>query len=125
MKNKRTRRVSWLVVPLLIASAALFVVESPATAGSRFTCPSGSFCVWTRTDFEGSRYVLDNVGEYNRIFADPIRSAFNRRGDRTFLNQGSGASSTYSCFGPGDYDRSLTGWQVHANSAYLSTVTNC
>jgi hypothetical protein len=125
MKTNRIRRVSRLVVPLLIAVASLVIVESPAAAGSRFTCPSGAFCVWTGTDFSGSRYTLDNVGEYNRIFADPIRSAYNRRGDRTFLNQGTGASSTYSCFGPGDYDRSLSGWQVHANSAYLSTVTNC
>jgi hypothetical protein len=125
MKTNRTRRVSRLVVPLLIATAALFVVESPAAAGSRFTCPSGAFCVWTRTDFEGSRYTLDNVGEYNRISADPIRSAFNNRGRRTFLNKGTGSSSTFSCFGPADYDRSLSSWQTHANSAYLSTVTNC
>ena len=125
MKINRTRRVSRLVVPLLIATAALFVVESPAAAGSRFTCPSGAFCVWTRVDFEGSKTVLDNVGEYNRIYADPIRSAFNNRGRRTYLNQGTGSSSTYSCFGPADYDRSLSSWQTHANSAYLSTVTNC
>lgn len=125
MKTNRARRVSWLVVPLLIATVSLFVVESPATAGSRFTCPSGSFCVWTGTDFEGSRYRLDDVGDYNRINADPIRSAFNNRGKRTYLNQGTGSSSTFSCFGPGDYDRSLSGWQVHANSAYLSTTTNC
>ena len=125
MKTNRTRRVSWLVVPLLIATVSLFVVESPASAGSRFTCPSGSFCVWTRTDFGGSRYEYDNVGAYNRIHADPIRSAYNRRGDRTYLNKGTGSSSTYSCFGPGDYDSSLSSWQVHANSAYLSTVTNC
>ena len=125
MKSNRYRRVSWLVVPLLIATAALFVVESPAAAGSRWTCPSGSFCVWTGTDFEGSRYSFNNVGDYNRIHADPIRSAFNNRSKRTFLNQGTGSSSTYSCFGPGNYDRSLSGWQVHANSAYLSTATNC
>jgi hypothetical protein len=125
MTINRTRRVSRLVIPLLIAAAGLFVVESPASAGSRFTCPSGSFCVWTRPDYGGSRYVLNDVGDYNRIYADPIRSAYNRRGDRTYLNQGTGSSSTYSCFGPGDYDRFLSGWQIHANSAYLSTVTNC
>jgi hypothetical protein len=125
MKTTKARRVSRLVVPLLIATAALFVVESPASAGSRFTCPSGAFCVWTGTDFEGSRYTLRDVGDYNRISADPIRSAFNNRGDRTYLNKGIGASSTYSCFGPRDYDRSLSSWQVHANSAYLSTATNC
>jgi len=125
MKTNRTRRVSWLVVPLLIAPVTLFVAESPANAGSRFTCPSGRFCVWTGADFSGSRYSFNDVGDYNRIHADPIRSAFNNRGDRTYLNKGTGASSTYSCFGPDDYDRSLTSWQVHANSAYLSTVTNC
>jgi hypothetical protein len=125
MKTNRTRRLSWLVAPLLMATVSVFLVDSPATAGSRFTCPSGAFCVWTRTDFEGSRYTFRNVGDYNRINADPIRSAFNNRSDRTYLNQGTGSSSTYSCFGPRDYDRSLSGWQVHANSAYLSTVTNC
>lgn len=126
MKTNRTWRVSRLVVTtLLIVTASLFVVESPATAGSRFTCPSGNFCVWTGTDFEGTRYELDNVGAYNRITADPIRSAFNNRSRRTYLNQGSGASSTFSCFGPGNYDSSLSGWQVHANSAFLSTKTSC
>jgi hypothetical protein len=125
MRSSRTRRVSTLAITLLICAASLFAVEAPASAGSRSTCPSGAFCVWTRTDFEGSKYVLDNVSDYNRINADPIRSAYNNRSRRTYLNQGTGSSSTFSCFGPGDYDTSLSGWQVHANSAYLSTVTNC
>ena len=125
MKTNRNRRLSWLVAPLLIGAATLAAVEAPANAGVRSTCPSGYFCVWTGTDYNGSRYQFNDVGAYNRINADPIRSAYNNRGRRTYLNKGTGSSSTYSCFGPGDYDRSLTSWQVHANSAYLSTVTNC
>jgi len=125
METNRTRRASRLAFTLLIVAASLAAVEVPANAGSRATCPSGSFCVWTGTDFEGSRYSFNDVSDYNRIYVDPIRSAYNNRSKRTYLNQGTGSSSTYSCFGQGDYDRSLSGWQVHANSAYLSTTTNC
>jgi hypothetical protein len=125
MRSSRTRRVSGLAVTLLICAASVFAVEAPANAGSKATCPSGSFCVWTSINFGGSRYSFNNVDDYNRINADPIRSAYNNRSKRTYLNQGTGSSSTYSCFGPGDYDSSLSGWQVHANSAFLSTTTNC
>ena len=125
MKTNRTRRASWLVVTLLIGAASLAAVEVPANAGVRSTCPSGYFCVWTGTDYNGSRYQFNDVGDYNRINADPIRSAYNNRTKRTSPNKGTGSSSTYSCFGPGYYDRSLSSWQVHANSAYLSTVTSC
>jgi len=125
MDNTRTRRASRLAVTLLIAAASLVAVEAPASAGVKSTCPSGYFCVWTGTDYNGSRYQFRNVDDYNRINADPIRSAYNNRSKRTYLNQGTGSSSTYSCFGPRDSDRSLSGWQVHANSAFLSIYTNC
>jgi hypothetical protein len=110
---------------MLIAIALLVAFDSRADAGSRYTCPSGYFCVWTDENYEGSRYQYNNVGHYNLIAVDPIRSAFNNRSKRTYLNELSGSSSTYSCFGPNDYDGALTGWQIHANSAYLSTYTNC
>ncbi len=124
MDTTIARRVSRLAVPLLIA-AALIAVDTPAKAGSRSDCPSGSFCVWTRENYEGTRYQYNNVGAYNLITVDPIGSAYNHRTKRTYLNQYSGKSSTYSCFGPGDYDGALSNWQVHANSAFLSTYTNC
>lgn len=124
MDTKFARRASRFAAPLLIV-AALIAVDSPANAGSKYACPSGYFCVWTDTYYEGTRYQFNDVGAYNRIYADPIRSAFNNRSKRTYLNQYSGSSSTYSCFGAGDYDGSLSGWQIHANSAFLSTYTNC
>jgi hypothetical protein len=124
MDTKFARRASRFAVPLLIV-ASLIAVDSPANAGSRSACPSGYFCVWTQENYEGSRYQYNNVGAYNRIYADPIRSAYNNRSKRTYLNELSGSSSNYSCFGAGDYDWSLSGWQVHANSAFLSTYTNC
>lgn len=124
MDTTFARRASRFAVPLLIV-ASLIAVDSPANAGSRSECPSGYFCVWTQENYEGSRYQYNNVGAYNRIYADPIRSAYNHRSKRTYLNELSGSSSNYSCFGAGDYDWSLTGWQVHANSAFLSTYINC
>jgi hypothetical protein len=124
METKIARRVTRLIVPLLIV-AALIAVDTPANAGSRSNCPTGYFCVWTRENYEGTRYQYNNVGSYNLISADPIGSAYNHRTKRTYLNQNSGSSSTYSCFGPGDYDGALSNWQIHANSAFLSTYTNC
>jgi hypothetical protein len=125
METTIARRVSRLVVPLLIGAASLVAAETPANAGSRSSCPSGYFCVWTLTNYEGTRYQFNDVDDYNLISADPIWSAYNHRTKRTYLNELSGSSSTYSCFGAGDYDGSLSGWQVHANSAFLSTYTNC
>jgi hypothetical protein len=118
-------QISRLAASMLIATVSLVAVDSPASAGSRYTCPSGYFCVWTGENYEGTRRQYNNVGEYNQINVDPIRSAFNNRGKRTYLNELSGKSSTYSCFGPYDYDSVLSGWQIHANSAFLSTYTNC
>ena len=86
MDTKIARRASRLVVPLLIV-AALIAVDSPANAGSRSECPSGYFCVWTQENYEGTRYQYNNVGAYNRIYADPIRSAYNHRTKRTYLNE--------------------------------------
>lgn len=125
MDTNLARRALRLVVPLLIVAASLVAVDSPANAGSRSDCPSGYFCVWTLTYYDGTRYQFNDVGDYNPITADPIRSAYNHRTKRTYLNELSGSSSNYSCFGPGDYDGSLSGWQLHANSAFLSTYTNC
>lgn len=125
METNLARRVSRLVIPLLIVAVSLVAVESPANAGSRSDCPSGYFCVWTLTNYDGTRYQYNDVDDYNLITADPIRSAYNNRSKRTYLNEQSGSSSTYSCFGPRDYDGSLSGWQLHANSAFLSTYTNC
>lgn len=110
---------------MLTVSVALVAMDSPAQAGDRNTCPSGNFCVWTGADFEGARHQYNDVDNYNLITVDPIRSAFNNRSKRTYLNELSGSSSTYSCFGAGDYDTALSGWQVHANSAFLSTYTSC
>jgi Peptidase inhibitor family I36 len=124
METKHARRASRFAVPLLIV-AALIAVDSPANAGSRSDCPSGYFCVWTLTYYDGTRYQFNDVDDYNRIYADPIRSAYNHRSKRTYLNELSGSSSNYSCFGAGDYDGSLSGWQLHANSAFLSTYTYC
>lgn len=124
MDTTIARRASRFAVPLLMV-AALITVDTPASAGSRSDCPSGYFCVWTLTYYEGTRYQFNDVDDYNPITADPIRSAYNHRTKRTYLNELSGKSSNYSCFGAGDYDGSLSGWQVHANSAFLSTYTNC
>ena len=124
MDTKFARRATRFAVPLLIV-ASLIAVDSPANAGSRSECPSGYFCVWTATNYDGTRYQFNDVGDYNLISADPIWSAYNNRTKRTYLNKYSGKSSTYSCFGPGDYDGALSNWQIHANSAFLSTYTNC
>ncbi len=114
-----------LIIPILLVATSLIASNSAAHAGERSDCPSGYFCVWTQTNYDGTRYQYNNVGAYNLIGADPIGSAYNNRSKRTYLNQNSGSSSTYSCFGPGNYDSALSGWQVHANSAYLSSYTNC
>jgi hypothetical protein len=124
METNLARRVSRLVMPLLIV-VSLMAVQLPANAGSKSDCPSGYFCVWTQENYNGSRYQYNNVDNYNQINVDPIRSAYNHRSKRTYLNQNSGSSTTYSCFGAGDYDGALSGWQIHANSAFLSTYTNC
>ena len=125
MDTNTARPIPRIAASFLIAAAWLVAVESRADAGSRYTCPSGYFCVWSGEDFEGTRHQYSAVGVYNQITMDPIGSAFNNRGKRTYLNQLSGKSSTYSCFGAYDYDYALSSWQVHANSAYLSTYTNC
>jgi len=125
METNIALQISRLAASMLIATVTLVAVDSPANAGSRFTCPAGYFCVWTEENYEGSRRQYNDVGDYNQITVDPIRSAFNNRSKRTYLNQLSGSSSTYSCFGPYDYDGALSGWQIHANSAFLSTYTNC
>ena len=125
MDTNIARQISRIAASLLIAIASLVALDSRADAGSRYTCPSGYFCVWSGENYEGSRRQYNDVGDYNLITMDPIGSAFNNRSKRTYLNQLSGKSTTYSCFGPYDYDYALSGWQVHANSAFLSTYTNC
>jgi peptidase inhibitor family I36 len=125
METTVARQVSRLAASLLIVTAWLVALASPASAGSRYTCPSGYFCVWTDENYDGTRYQYNNVGHYNLITVDPIGSAFNNRSKRTYLNELSGSSTRYSCFGAYDYDYALSGWQVHANSAFLSTYTNC
>jgi len=123
--NLAARLARRLIAPMLLVAASLVSVNSAAYAGQRSDCPSGYFCVWTQTNYDGTRYQYNNVNNYNLIGADPIGSAYNNRSKRTYLNENSGSSSTYSCFGPGNYDAVLSGWQVHANSAYLSSYTNC
>ena len=125
MDTNLSRRISRLATSMLIAATPLVVLGSPASAGDKSDCPSGYFCVWQNSNFEGDMRKYNNVDDYNLIGLDPIRSAYNHRTKRTYLNEGSGSSSTYSCFGAGDWDSSLSGWQLHANSAFLSTYTNC
>jgi len=125
MESQIALQISRLTTSILIVIVSIFAMSSPAKAGDRSTCPSGYFCVWTGQDYEGARHQYNDVDDYNPISVDPIRSAYNNRTKRTYLNELSGSSSTYSCFGPGDYDGALSGWQVHANSAFLSTYTSC
>lgn len=120
--TRRTRRTTTTILATLVF---LGWIQAPANAGSKSNCPSGYFCVWTLDDYEGNMYEYGDVDDYNAISVDPIRSAYNNRTKRTYLNQDSGSSATYSCFGPGDYDSALSTWQLHANSAFLSTYTNC
>lgn len=124
-------------VPLSIICAAVLLptYSSPAHGGhlsqiqlqarAMSQCPSGNFCVWTGTTFTGDVQKIDDVETYVAIQDDPIRSAYNNRSKRTYLNDGPGHSSTYSCFGAGDWDASLSTWQLSAQSVYLSTYTNC
>ena len=64
-----------LIIPILLVAASLLASNSAANAGDRSDCPSGYFCVWTQTNYDGTRYQYNNVGAYNLIGADPIGSA--------------------------------------------------
>lgn len=120
--TRRTRRTITTIAALLVM---LGWIQAPANAGNKSTCPSGYFCVWEATNFDGDMHKYGSVDNYNAISVDPIHSAYNNRSKRTYLNEGSGSSSNYSCFGAGDSDAALSTWQLHANSAFLSTYTNC
>lgn len=120
-----TRRIRRTTTTIAATLVFLGWVQIPANAGNRNTCPAGYFCVWDATNFDGDMHEYGNVDAYNAITVDPIHSAYNNRTKRTYLNEDSGSSTTYSCFGAGDYDSSLSTWQLHANSAFLSTYVNC
>jgi hypothetical protein len=79
---------SRLVVPLI---PALLWIGAPADAGSgKAGCPEGSGCVWTETNFEGSRTQVPSNG----CIQSKIRSAVNRSDDVVVFYLGG------SCQGP-------------------------
>lgn len=100
------------------------MTASPAAA-SKGQCPSGRMCVWSGTNFTGAMESFSSTGSYLGIDLSTSRSAFNNRSKRTYLNRQSNGSGYYSCFGPGNSDSSLSGWQLSAEAVYLSTYTNC
>lgn len=81
--------------------------------------------VWTSSNFTGAMESFSSTGSYQGTDLSTSRSAYNNRSKRTYLNRESNGSGSYSCFGAGDSDSSLTGWQLSAEAVYLSTFTNC
>jgi hypothetical protein len=77
-----------LIIPLV---AALLWIGVPADAGSGTAgCPQGSGCVWTETNFEGSRTQVPSHG----CIQSKIRSAVNGSDDVLVFYLGG------SCQGP-------------------------
>ena len=82
-------------------------------------------CVWTGSNYTGGMESFSTTGSYRLIDLSTARSAYNNRSKRTYLHKESNGSSSYTCFGPGGSDSSLTSWQTSAEAVYLSTYTNC
>lgn len=75
MKSSSIGHRPRLVIPLV---AALLWIGVPADAGSgNAPCPDGAGCVWTKTNFEGSRAQVPSDG----CIQSTIRSAANASDD--------------------------------------------
>lgn len=124
--NRRITQRHALIAIVLGLTAPLSTV-SPAVAGveSMGQCPSGRMCVWSGTSFTGTMQSFSTTGTYLSINLSTIRSAYNNRTKRTYLDELPNGGGNYSCFGAGDSDSSLSTWQLTAQAVYLSTYTNC
>ena len=107
MERSSVLNRSRLIIPLV---AALLWIAVPADAGSgRAACPNGSGCVWTETDFEGSRTEVPTEG----CIDSKIRSAVNTSDAVLVLYYGGG------CQGPraGRLDPGQDYSRINARSA--------
>ncbi len=107
MEGSRILSGSRLIIPLV---AALLWVAVPADAGNgKAACPTGSGCVWTEHDFEGSRTEVPSTG----CLDSKIRSAVNTSDAVLVLYYGGG------CQGPraGELDPGQEYSRIDARSA--------
>ncbi|MET0821346.1 MAG: peptidase inhibitor family I36 protein [Aeromicrobium sp.] len=109
-------------VAVLHPSAAEATPQVPATSSD---CPSGNFCVWSRTNFRGEMQKIAATNSYRTINLTTTASYYNNRTKRTWLHEEADGSGASVCVGPGASKSSTSGWQSAANGAYLATVTSC
>ena len=98
-------------VSALLSTVALAAAPAAGTAGTPTGCPQGSYCLWTKQDYEGKRFVVDTGKRINlpgRI-DDKASSFKNRVGpDRVvYLYTGKNGNGARSCFFDGEDSAAL------------------
>jgi hypothetical protein len=97
-----TRSRLWRA-PLALLAASLLagvtIPTMPALAGP--SCAEGTVCLWTGTDFEGDRLIVNPTSECVNLSA-PVSSAVNASDSNVVLYSNSGCSEPVADLGPGE-----------------------
>lgn len=122
--SARVLAATTLLATVVVAhpSAVQAAPRAPATTSD---CPSGSFCVWSRSNFRGEMQRIAATNSYRTITLAATASYYNNRTKRTWLHEEADGSGASVCVGPGASRSSTSGWQHAANGAYLATITSC
>lgn len=124
-----TKQIVRLASLALVAVA--FVVVPRSSQGAQVSpfalseCPSGTFCLWSGTNFSGSVQKITTTNAYRSITLSSTQSYYNNRTRRTWLHDQSDGSGSTVCINPGASKATTSGWQTTAEAAYLATITTC
>ena len=93
-------------VSALLTVAALAAAPTAGTAGTPKGCPQGSYCLWTKQNYEGKRFVVSKGKLINLPgqIDDKASSFKSRVGPQrvVYLYTGKNGNGAFSCFFNGD-----------------------
>lgn len=85
---------------LTVSVAALCVLPASAAADPS-GCPDGSYCFWSKQNYEGKRVVISKSGISNKLFNEMNKRASsmkNRRSDYVIIYTQKNGSGFSACF---------------------------
>ncbi|HYS36333.1 MAG TPA: peptidase inhibitor family I36 protein [Pseudonocardiaceae bacterium] len=97
-----------------------------ATPDVASNCPSGDFCFWTQTGFNGTRYQFSGNGFHDlRGIAGPFRSLYNHRSKSAFVHKSNQGTPEF-CVEPQEKISNMNLSYNHAAWLYLNAnQTTC
>lgn len=125
--SQRSRRAARPALTLLLALTSLVPavgIVSPATANSA-DCPSGRFCIWTNTNYNGSfayfafgsANLANPIGGY--VFNNRVTSIWNRTGRAWCLYDGANYRGQLLRESAGGYRANLTVERINDRTSSL------